>query len=157
MGIGLVQGKSRVPPDHPEGGTGEELYSGGLWCQDAPGFSLAGGGLRTNTPADGGSLLSRGKNLTRIYLRMALASCLPGYESVGGQGMISFEDYTLDYNTPTNPALERRLEEAEGRKPVLFWDTPLVTQLHRPNRLWKPRRCTRDTPGTRHIHAIASP
>jgi len=31
MGIGHVQGMSRVPPDHPEGGAGGELYSGGLW------------------------------------------------------------------------------------------------------------------------------
>ena len=31
MGIGHVQGGTRVPPDHPEGGAGDELYSGGLW------------------------------------------------------------------------------------------------------------------------------
>jgi len=31
MGIGHVQGRSRVPPDHPEGGAGGELYSEGLW------------------------------------------------------------------------------------------------------------------------------
>ena len=31
MGIGHVQGMSRVPPDHPEGGAGVELDSGGLW------------------------------------------------------------------------------------------------------------------------------
>ena len=28
---GHVQGLSRVPPDHPEGGAGGELYSEGLW------------------------------------------------------------------------------------------------------------------------------
>jgi hypothetical protein len=28
---GLVQGLSRVPPDHPGGGGGGGLYSGGLW------------------------------------------------------------------------------------------------------------------------------
>jgi len=32
MGIGHVQGRSRVPPDRPGGGAGGELYSGGLWC-----------------------------------------------------------------------------------------------------------------------------
>jgi len=31
MGIGLVQGLSRVPPDLPEGAVEGELYSGGLW------------------------------------------------------------------------------------------------------------------------------
>jgi len=31
MGPGYVQGMSRPPPDHPEGGGREELYSGGLW------------------------------------------------------------------------------------------------------------------------------
>jgi hypothetical protein len=31
MGPGYVQGLSRAPPDHPEGGAGGELYSGGLW------------------------------------------------------------------------------------------------------------------------------
>jgi hypothetical protein len=28
---GYVQGLSGVPPDHPEGGAGGELYSEGLW------------------------------------------------------------------------------------------------------------------------------
>jgi len=31
MGIGHVQGMSRVLPDRPEGGAGGELYSEGLW------------------------------------------------------------------------------------------------------------------------------
>ena len=31
MGIGHVQGMSRVPPDHPEEGAEGELYSEGLW------------------------------------------------------------------------------------------------------------------------------
>jgi hypothetical protein len=31
MGIGHVQGLSRVPPDHPEEGAGGELYAKGLW------------------------------------------------------------------------------------------------------------------------------
>jgi hypothetical protein len=31
MGIGHVQGLSRVPPDHPEGAAGGEFYSKGLW------------------------------------------------------------------------------------------------------------------------------
>ena len=31
MGIGHVQGLSRVPPDHPEADAGGELYSEGLW------------------------------------------------------------------------------------------------------------------------------
>ena len=31
MGIGHVQGLSRVRPDHSEEGAGEELYSEGLW------------------------------------------------------------------------------------------------------------------------------
>jgi hypothetical protein len=35
MVLGHVQGMSRVPPDHPEGGAEGELYSEGL-CQDAP-------------------------------------------------------------------------------------------------------------------------
>ena len=30
MGIGHVQGSSRVPPDHPEGGLSVGLYSEGL-------------------------------------------------------------------------------------------------------------------------------
>jgi hypothetical protein len=35
MVLAHVQGMSRVPPDHPEGGKEGELYSEGL-CQDAP-------------------------------------------------------------------------------------------------------------------------
>src|SRR5208337_4377411 len=31
MVLGHVQGLSRVPPDHPEGGAGGELYSEDLW------------------------------------------------------------------------------------------------------------------------------
>ena len=31
MVIGYVQGLSRVPPGHPEGGAGGELYSVCLW------------------------------------------------------------------------------------------------------------------------------
>ncbi len=31
MGIGHLQGLSRVPPDHPEGGAGAELYPESLW------------------------------------------------------------------------------------------------------------------------------
>jgi hypothetical protein len=31
MGIGHVQGLSRVRPDHSEEGAGEELYLEGLW------------------------------------------------------------------------------------------------------------------------------
>jgi hypothetical protein len=36
MGIGQVQGDTRVPPDHPEGGARDELYSKGLW--ETPNF-----------------------------------------------------------------------------------------------------------------------
>ena len=37
MVLGHVQGMSRVPPDHPEGGRGKELYSRGLWWRATPG------------------------------------------------------------------------------------------------------------------------
>jgi beta-lactamase class A len=51
----------------------------------------------------------------RIYLLMATAFCLSGNELAGGQGTPSFENYTLDCNTPTNAALQSRLEAVDAK------------------------------------------
>jgi len=56
-----------------------------------------------------------GKTLMRIYLLMATAFCLSGNELAGGQGTPSFENYTLDCNTPTNAALQSRLEAVDAK------------------------------------------
>jgi beta-lactamase class A len=53
--------------------------------------------------------------LTRILLSMAIAFCLSGCGSAGGQGTPSFETYVLDYNTPTNAALQGELEAIDAR------------------------------------------
>ena len=45
----------------------------------------------------------------RILLFMAIAFCLFGDESAGGQGTPSFETYVLDYDTPTNAVLQGEL------------------------------------------------
>jgi beta-lactamase class A len=46
---------------------------------------------------------------------MAIASCLSGCKSTGGRGTPSFEHYTLDYKTPTNPALQDELEAIDAK------------------------------------------
>ena len=46
---------------------------------------------------------------------MATAFCLSGYDSAGGQETPSFASYSLDYNTPTDPALQSRLEAIDAR------------------------------------------
>lgn len=51
----------------------------------------------------------------RILLFMAIAFCLFGDESAGGQETPSFETYVLDYNTPTNAALQGELEAIDAR------------------------------------------
>jgi beta-lactamase class A len=51
----------------------------------------------------------------RIFLLMAIAFCLSGYESAGGQETPSFASYTLDYNTPTDAALQSRLEAIDAK------------------------------------------
>jgi beta-lactamase class A len=56
-----------------------------------------------------------GKPRLRIFWLMAIAFCLSGSESTGGQGTPSFENYTLDYNTPTNPALQGQLEAIDAK------------------------------------------
>ena len=50
----------------------------------------------------------------RIFLLMATAFCLSGNESAGGQETPSLANYTLDYNTPTNAALQGRLEAIDA-------------------------------------------
>jgi beta-lactamase class A len=51
----------------------------------------------------------------RIFLFMAIASCLSGYESAGGQATPSFQTYVLDYHTPTNAALQGQLETIDAK------------------------------------------
>ena len=51
----------------------------------------------------------------RIYLLMAIAFCLSGYESAGGQETPSSANYTLDYNTPTHAALQGWLEAIDAK------------------------------------------
>ena len=46
---------------------------------------------------------------------MATAFCLSGYDSAGRQETPSFASYSLDYNTPTDPALQSRLEAIDAR------------------------------------------
>jgi beta-lactamase class A len=48
-----------------------------------------------------------------------LLSC-PGAEPTGGQGTPSFANYTLDYNTPTNAALQAQLEALDARLRAKF-------------------------------------
>jgi hypothetical protein len=42
-----------------------------------------------------------------------------------------------------------------GGSDVHYLDTPLQTQLHKPNRFWQPRRHTGVSPDTRRTHAVA--
>lgn len=56
-----------------------------------------------------------GKALMRIFLPMMIAFCLSGYESAGGQEAPLFANYILDYNTPTNTALQGRLEAVDAK------------------------------------------
>ena len=51
----------------------------------------------------------------RIFLLMAIAFCLSGCESAGGPMAPAFAAYVLDYNTPTNPALQGQLEAIDTR------------------------------------------
>jgi beta-lactamase class A len=53
--------------------------------------------------------------LMRILIFMTMAFCLSGSESAGGQGTPSFESYTLDFNAPTNPALQGQLEAIDAK------------------------------------------
>jgi beta-lactamase class A len=46
---------------------------------------------------------------------MATAFCLSGYESAGGQETPSLANYTLGYNTPTDAALQGRLEAIDAK------------------------------------------
>jgi beta-lactamase class A len=46
---------------------------------------------------------------------MATAFCLSGYDSAGGQETPSFASYTLDYTTPTDAALQSRLEAIDAK------------------------------------------
>ena len=55
------------------------------------------------------------KTLIRIYLLMAIAICLSSYESAGGQATSPFAAYVLDYNTPTNAALQAQLEAIDTK------------------------------------------
>src|ERR1019366_9301824 len=56
-----------------------------------------------------------GKSLIRIFLFMAIAFCLSGSEAAGGQATPAFENYVLDYNTPTNAALQGQLEAIDAK------------------------------------------
>src|ERR1035438_3499634 len=56
-----------------------------------------------------------GKNLIRTFLFMAIALCLSGCESTGGRATPAFENYVLDYNTPTNAALQGQLEAIDAK------------------------------------------
>jgi beta-lactamase class A len=56
-----------------------------------------------------------GKTLLRIFLFMAIAFGLSGSESSGGQATPAFENYVLDYNTPTNAALQGQLEAIDTK------------------------------------------
>jgi beta-lactamase class A len=60
-------------------------------------------------------LQALGTSLMPICLLMTIAFCLSGSERVGGQGTPSFANYTLDYNTPTDAALQGRLEAIDAK------------------------------------------
>jgi hypothetical protein len=68
---GYVQGMSRVPPDHPERGAVEELYSGGLWGKaEVQSLKSKVQSRRAETrigPGQGGSLASRSKPPQRHF------------------------------------------------------------------------------------------
>jgi beta-lactamase class A len=51
----------------------------------------------------------------RTFLLMAIAFCLSGSESAGGQGTPSFASYTLDCDAPTNAELQGRLEAIDAK------------------------------------------
>ena len=55
------------------------------------------------------------KTLIRIYLLMAIAICLFGYESAGGQTASPFSGYALDYGTPTDAVLQGQLEAVDAK------------------------------------------
>jgi beta-lactamase class A len=46
---------------------------------------------------------------------MTIAFCLSGYESAGGQETPSLANYTLDYNTPPDTALQGRFEGIDAK------------------------------------------
>jgi len=56
-----------------------------------------------------------GTTLMRIFLLMAIAFCLSGSESAGGQGTPAFASYTLDCDAPTNAELQGRLEAIDAK------------------------------------------
>jgi beta-lactamase class A len=56
-----------------------------------------------------------GTTLMRICLLMTIAFCLSGSESAGGQEAPLLANYILDYNTPTNEALQGRLEAVDAK------------------------------------------
>jgi beta-lactamase class A len=51
----------------------------------------------------------------RTFLFMAIVFCLSGRESAGGQVTPSFANYTLDYNMPTNAAVQSQLEAIDAK------------------------------------------
>ena len=55
------------------------------------------------------------KTVMGLLLFMTIAFSLPGSESAGGRHTPSFENYTLGYDTPTDPALQRELEAIDAR------------------------------------------
>jgi beta-lactamase class A len=55
------------------------------------------------------------KTLIRIYLFMAIAICLSGYDSAGGQTPSPFSAYVLDYSTPTDATLQGQLEAIDAK------------------------------------------
>src|ERR1035437_27999 len=55
------------------------------------------------------------KTLMRLYLLMAIAICLSGYESAGGQTPSPFSAYVLDYSTPTDATLQGQLEAIDAK------------------------------------------
>jgi beta-lactamase class A len=56
-----------------------------------------------------------GKTPIDLLLIMTIACCLSGSEASGGQETPAFENYTLDYNSPTNPALQGQLEAIDAK------------------------------------------
>jgi beta-lactamase class A len=56
-----------------------------------------------------------GKTLMGILFLMTTAFCLSGSESAGGRETPGFGNYTLDYNSPTNPALQGELEALDAK------------------------------------------
>ena len=51
---------------------------------------------------------------------MTITLCLAGYESAGAQAVPAFANYVLDYNTPTNAALQGQLEALDAKLRAQF-------------------------------------